>query len=332
MLKRSLMDKYIIDDLKAVKYESQREMLGEAMLEAGRENAKVVAVTADVGDSTRLLKFRDEFPGRFYDAGVSEQAMIGTAVGLASIGLIPFAALFGAFEAGRAYDHIRVSVGINRANVVLIGSHVGFSNPGDGVTAQSLTDIALMKSIPQMTIVSPADTVELKKAIKLAVDFVGPLYIRIARDATPVFTKSTVPFDFGSADVLKEGSDVTIIGTGPIVFNALLVAEELMQENISVEVIDCHTIKPLDTQTILKSLSKTKAGVTVEEHSVMGGFGDEVGRVVLQNNPVPIEFVGVLDRNGQSARSYDELINHYGLGVEDIKKAVKRVISRKNTG
>lgn len=320
-----------IVDLNSVTYESQREALGEVMLEVGHKNEKVVAITADVGDSTRLLKFRDEFPDRFYEMGVSEQAMIGASVGLSYLGLIPFGALFGAFEAARAYDHIRVSIGINRANVTLIGSHVGFSNPGDGVTAQSLTDIALMKSIPGMTIVCPADTIELKKIIRLAVDFVGPLYIRISRDATPVFTKNESPFELNKADVLKQGSDVTIIGVGPLVYSALVAAFQLEKEKISCEVIDCHIIKPLDQNTILKSVEKTKKVVVVEEHTIMGGAGDEIGRLILQNNPAPVEFIGVSDRNGQSGRNYDELIEYYGLGVGNIISAVKKVIKRKNT-
>src|SRR3989338_9145320 len=222
----------IIDDLSKAELVSQREVLGEAILGAARQNKKVIALTADVGDSTRLLKFRDEFPDRYFDFGVSEQAMVGAAAGLSMLGFIPFGALFGAFEAGRAYDHIRVSIGINKANVVLIGSHVGLSNPGDGATAQSLTDISLMKSIPGMTIVSPADAIELKKTIKLAVNFVGPLYIRVLRDATAVFTTEEAPFSFGKAEVLREGRDVSIIANGPIVYNALCAAKTLEKENV----------------------------------------------------------------------------------------------------
>jgi transketolase len=323
------MNNKIISGLKTAVYESQREALGEIMLEAGRKNPKVIAITADVADSTRLLKFHDEFPGRFYDMGVSEQAMIGVCAGLSNLGLIPFGAMFGAFEAGRAYDHIRVSIGINRANVTLVGSHVGFSNPGDGVTAQSLTDIALMKSIPNMTIVCPADTVELKKAIMMAVDFVGPLYIRISRDATPVFTTQESSFSFSKADVIKEGSDITIVGVGPIIYNAIIAAEELEKENIKCELIDCHTIKPLDGETILKSVRKTRAVVTLEEHTIVGGAGEDIGRLLLENMPVPVEFVGVRDRNGQSARIYDELIDNYGLGADSIMKAARNVLKRK---
>ncbi len=324
------MSNILIDDLYSPIFESQREVLGETMLEIGQSNEKVVAITADVGDSTRLLAFRDKFPDRFFEMGVSEQAMIGAAAGLSYLGLIPFGALFGAFEAARAYDHIRVSIGINRANVVLIGSHAGFSNPGDGATAQSLTDIALMKSIPNMTIICPADSEELKKTLRLAVDFVGPLYIRISRDATANFTTPRTPFSIEKADILKEGRDVTVIGTGPIVYNGLIASLDLEGEGINCEVIDCHTVKPIDIKTIINSISKTRAAVTVEEHTLMGGFGEEVGRVVLNNCPVPMEFIGVHDRNGQSAKIYDELINHYRLGVEDIKRAVRNVLKRKN--
>lgn len=317
-------------DLNTVIYQSQREALGEVMLEIGKQNEKVVAITADVGDSTRLLKFRDQFPDRYFDMGVSEQAMIGAGAGLSFLGYIPFAALFGAFEAGRAYDHIRLSIGLNKANVVLIGSHVGLSNPGDGASAQSLTDLALMKSIPGMTIVCPADTVELKKAIRCAVEFVGPLYIRIARDATPVFCSEENEFDFNRAEILKPGSDVTIFGTGPIVYSSLVAAEQLAKENISIEVVECHTVKPLDIKTVVSSVQKTKAAVTVEEHSIIGGFGDEIARVIAKNSPVPMEFVGVKDLNGQSARNYDELTAHYGLGVDEIINAARKVLKRKS--
>lgn len=319
----------IIDDLSQAEMVSQREVLGEAILEAARQNEKVIALTADVGDSTRLLKFREEFPDRYFDFGVSEQAMVGAAAGLSMLGFIPFGALFGAFEAGRAYDHIRVSIGINKANVVLVGSHVGLSNPGDGATAQSLTDISLMKSIPGMTIVTPADAIELKKTIKEAVSFVGPLYVRVLRDATAVFTTEETPFSFGQAEILREGTDVSIIANGPVVYNALCAAQNLAHDNINCEIIDCHTVKPLDETTILASVQKTKAVVTLEEHTIPGGFGESVGRVLSANYPVVIEHLGIRDENGQSARKYDELQKYYGVGAEGIERGVIKVLEKK---
>lgn len=319
----------IIDDLSQAEMVSQREVLGEAILEAARQNEKVIALTADVGDSTRLLKFREEFPDRYFDFGVSEQAMVGAAAGLSMLGFIPFGALFGAFEAGRAYDHIRVSIGINKANVVLVGSHVGLSNPGDGATAQSLTDISLMKSIPGMTIVTPADAIELKKTIKEAVSFVGPLYIRVSREATAVFTTEEAPFSFGQAEILREGTDVSVIANGPVVYNALCAAQNLAHDNINCEIIDCHTVKPLDETTILASAQKTKAVVTLEEHTIPGGFGESVSRVLSANYPVVIEHLGIRDENGQSARRYDELQKYYGVGVEGIERGVIKVLEKK---
>lgn len=319
----------LVKDLFQAQFLSQREVLGEALLDEAKKNPRVIALTADVGDSTRLLKLREELPNQYFDFGVSEQAMIGAAAGFSMLGFIPFGALFGSFEAGRAYDHIRVSIGINKANVVLIGSHVGLSNPGDGATAQSLTDISLMKSIPGMTIVTPADANELRKTIKEAVKFTGPLYIRVLRDATAVFTTEEASFSFGKAEVLREGKDVSIIANGPIVYNALCAAQNLANENIECEVIDCHTVKPLDEMTILSSAQKTKGVVTLEEHTLYGGFGESVSRVLSKNLPVVTEHLGINDENGQSARKYEELIHYYRIGAEEIERAVITVLEQK---
>ncbi len=308
---------------------AQREAFGEALVELAKKNARVVTLTADLAESTRINHFKKEFPDRFFDMGVSEQAMIGVAAGLSFIDFIPFVSSFGVFVPGRAFDHIRVSVAQNKANVKLIGSHVGFSNFGDGVTAQAIEDIALMRSLPNMTIISPADSNEVKKVVFSMADFEGPVYMRMVRNSTPIFINEVTPFEIGKAQILKEGQDVTIIGTGPVLYNALQASDS---SGISCEVINCSTIKPLDEQTIIASVKKTGCLVTVEEHNVHGGLGDAVAQVLVQNYPAPQEYVGIKDKFGQSARSWEQLAQEYGLDENSIKQAINRAIKRKKHG
>ncbi len=292
-----------------------RNAFGEAMVELGRLNPKVVALTADLEPSVRLSGFAEEFAGRYINVGVAEANMIGVAAGLALEGFIPFCVSFAVFVPGRCFDQIRVSICQNLANVKLVGSHYGFTNPGDGATAQSVEDLALMQSLPEMTIVCPADGIQTKKAVMALVEKEGPAYLRISRAETPQLTKESDYFEIGKAQVLRKGRGVTIIACGSLVGEALSAAEKL-----DAEVINLHTIKPLDKETILASVKKTGRVITLEEHSVLGGMGSVVAEFLSQEHPVPIKIMGIPDAFGESARSYQELLDKYGLTAENIIK------------
>lgn len=283
------------------------------MVELGRLNLKVVALTADLGPSVRLTGFAEEFPGRCFNVGVAEANMIGVSAGLALEGFIPFCSSFAVFVPGRCFDQIRVSVCQNKANVKMVGSHYGFSNPGDGATAQSVEDLALMQSLPEMTIVCPADANQVKKAVFQMAEKTGPMYLRISRAETPAVTKESDDFEIGKAQILRRGKTVTIVACGSLVAEALSAAEMF-----DGEVINLHTIKPLDKETILGSVKKTKRVITLEEHSVLGGMGSAIAEFLGQEYPVPIKIMGIPDVFGESARSYQELLDKYGLNAENI--------------
>lgn len=287
------------------------------MVELGRINPKIISLTADLGSSVRLTEFANEFPQRYLNVGVAEANMIGVAAGLALEGFIPFCTSFAVFVPGRCFDHIRVSVCQNKANVKLVGSHCGFSNSGDGATAQSVEDLALMLSLPEMMIICPADANQTKKAVKTMAEKEGPVYLRISRAETPVITRQSDNFEIGKAQVLKEGNEVTLIACGSLVGEALKAAEE-----IGGEVINLHTIKPLDQEAILKSAKKTGRVITIEEHSVFGGMGSSVAKFLGQEHPVPVKVMGIPDVFGESARDYQELLDKYGLNAENIVKEV----------
>jgi len=295
-----------------------REAFGEALFELAKINPKVMALTADVGPSVRLSSFAEAFPDRFINIGVSEANLVGVASGLALEGLIPFCSSFAVFLPGRCFDQIRVSVCQNNANVKLIGSHYGFSNSGDGASAQSVEDIALARVFPNMTVICPADAIQTKKAIMALGEHIGPSYLRISRADTEILTKENDDFIIGKAQVLKKGNNVTIIACGSLLYDALLAGEE-----IDGEVINLHTIKPLDKETILNSVKKTKKVITIEEHSVFGGMGSAVAEILGQNFPVPIKIMGIPDVFGESARTYQELLDKYGLNKENIIKEYK---------
>lgn len=292
---------------------SMRDAFGEAMAELGEKNPKVLALTADLGPSVRLTEFAENFPGRFFNVGVAEANMIGVAAGLALEGFIPFCASFAVFLPGRCFDHIRVSVCQNKANVKLIGSHYGFTNPGDGASAQSVEDIALMRVLPNMTIICPADGIQTKKAVLAMVEKEGPVYLRISRAESPVVTKESDIFEIGKAQILKSGKKVTIIACGSLVQSALSVAGK-----IGGEVINLHTIKPFDKETILKSVKKTGRVITIEEHSIYGGMGSAVAELLSEYYPVPIKIIGIPDVFGESAREYQQLLDKHGLTSENI--------------
>lgn len=298
---------------------SMRDAFGEAIAELGKTNSKILALTADLGSSIRLDKFAREFPDRFFNVGVAEANMIGLAAGMALEGFIPFCASFAVFLPGRCFDQIRVSLCQNKANVKLVGSHCGFTNPGDGASAQSVEDIALMRVLPEMTVICPADAIETKKAVLTMAHQRGPAYLRISRTETETVTKESDPFEIGKARVLKPGKKITLIACGTMVGIALQAAEK-----INGEVINLSTIKPLDKATILKSVKKTKQVITIEEHSVYGGMGSAVAEMLSQEYPVPIKIMGIPDVFGQSAREYQQLLDKYGLTEENIiKEAAK---------
>jgi transketolase len=299
---------------------SMRDAFGEAMLELGRQNEKVLALTADLGASVRLTKFAEELPERFINFGVAEANMIGAAAGLALEGFIPYTTSFAVFTPGRCFDHIRVSVCQNMANVKIVGSHCGLSNPGDGATAQSIEDIALARVLPGMTVICPADANQVKKAVLAMSEQEGPVYLRISRAETPVFTREEDSFEIGKAQILKKGNKVTIIACGSLGYEALQAAEE-----VDGEVINLHTVKPIDKETILKSVEKTGKVITLEEHSVYGGMGSAVAEFLSQEYPVPMKILGIPDTFGESARDYQQLLNKYGLNAESIVKAVKEL-------
>lgn len=295
-----------------------REAFGQAMLKLGKSKEKVLLLTADVGSSLRLDEFAKQYPERFFNVGVAEANMIGMAAGMALEGFIPFCTSFAVFLPGRCFDQIRVSVCQNKANVKLVGSHCGLTNPGDGASAQSIEDIALMRVLPEMKILCPADNFEVKKAVMAMATEEGPVYLRLSRIQTPAVTKQDDPFEIGKAQVLKTGKKVTIIACGTMVDLALKAAGE-----INGEVINLSTIKPLDEATILKSVKKTNKVITLEEHSVMGGMGSVVAEFLSGQYPTALKIMGIQDSFGQSARDYQSLLEKYGLTVDNIIKNFK---------
>ena len=315
-------------DRKKLKAIPTRNGYGEGLVELGKKDPNVVVLCADITNSTRSGMFRDAFPERFIETGIAEQNMMGVAAGLALAGKIPFVSTYAVFCPGNNWSQMRVCVGQNDANVKITGAHAGVSVGPDGMSHQALEDIAITRCLPGMIVLAPCDAVETKKATLAAARYKGPVYLRFAREATPVFTTENTPFAIGKAEVFKEGKDVTIIACGPLVYNSLVAAEKLAKKGIDVGVANNHTIKPIDEKTIIRAAKETKAVVTVEEHQVMGGMGSAVAEVLAKNCPVPIEMVGVQDRWGESGEP-DELIEHFGLGVGSIVKAVEKVVKRK---
>lgn len=306
-----------------------RNGYGEGLLELGEQNEQVVALTADLAESTRVLEFAKKWPNRFVECGVAEQNMMGIAAGLALSGKIPFVSSYAVFSPGRSWDQLRVSVCYSQANVKVVGAHTGLSVGPDGATHQALEDIAITRVLPNLTVVVPCDSVQARVATVALGTMVGPAYLRLTREKTPVMTTPETPFEIGTAQVFRDGTDVAIIGAGPILYNALLAALDLEKEGISVMIVNNHTIKPIDAETITMAAKKCGAVVTVEEHQVMGGVGSAVAEVLAKNHPVPIEMVGVQDHFGESGEP-DELFKKYGMGPDSIKSAVREVIARKS--
>ncbi len=305
-----------------------RNGYGEGLLELGQVDEKVVVLTADLAESTRVEAFGKKYPERFIECGVAEQNMMGIAAGLALYGKTPFVSSYAVFSPGRSWDQLRVSVCYSEANVKIAGAHTGISVGPDGATHQALEDIAITRTLPNITVVVPCDSIETKKATVALGHMQGPAYFRFGREKTPVMTTVETPFVVGRAEVFKEGKDVAIIGSGPVLYNALLAAMDLEKAGISAMVVNNHTIKPIDSQTIIQAAKTCGAVVTVEEHQVMGGCGSAVAEVLVQNYPVPMEMVGMQNTFGESGKP-EELLSKYKMDKIAIIEAVKRVIKRK---
>lgn len=305
-----------------------RSGFGAGLLELGRSNPDVVALCADLTGSLKMDAFAKEFPERFFQVGIAEANMMGIAAGLTIGGKIPFTGTFANFSTGRVYDQIRQSIAYAGKNVKICASHAGLTLGEDGATHQILEDIGLMRMLPGMAVVVPADYEQTRQATLAIAAHEGPVYLRFGRPKWPVFIPTDMPFEIGKAQVLVEGSDVSIIACGHLVWRALQAAEELAKEGISAEVINMHTIKPLDTDAILRSTTRTGCVVSCEEHNRFGGLGDAVAQTLTQHMPVPQEFVAVNDSFGESGTP-EELLTKYGLDTPHIVAAAKRAVARK---
>ena len=305
-----------------------RSGFGDAMTQLGRTNPNVVALCADLVGSLKIQPFIDENPERFFQIGIAEANMMGIAAGLTIGGKIPFTGTFANFSTGRVYDQIRQSIAYSGKNVKICASHAGITLGEDGATHQILEDIGMMKMLPHMVVINPCDYNQTKAATLAIVDYEGPVYLRFGRPVVPNFTDSSAPFEIGKAVLLKEGTDVTLIATGHLVWEALLAADALENQGISAEVLNIHTIKPLDNDAILASVRKTGCVVSCEEHNYLGGLGESVARVLSLNHPAPQEFVATNDTFGESGTP-EELMKKYGLDAVAIEKAVQRVLKRK---
>lgn len=305
-----------------------RSGFGEGLLEIGKKNKDVVALCADLTGSLKMNAFQDEFPERFFQVGIAEANMMSMAAGMTIGGKIPYTGTFANFSTGRVYDQIRQSIAYSQKNVKICASHAGLTLGEDGATHQILEDIGMMKMLPNMTVIVPCDFNQTKQATIAIADHNGPVYLRFGRPSVPIFVKPDANFVIGKADMIMEGTDVTIIACGHLVWKAIEAAEILAEQGISAEVINMHTIKPLDAQAILKSVAKTGCVVTAEEHMKNGGLGDSVAQVIIQNDPVPQEYVGVDDTFGESGKA-DELLAKYNIDTPNIVEAANKVIQRK---
>ena len=305
-----------------------RDGFGKELVVLGKENEKIVVLSGDLEDATRAEYFKFEIPKRFFNLGIAEQDVVGTAAGFAMQGFIPFACSFAVFMTNRAYDMIRLDVCYNNLNVKVVCSHAGVTVGEDGASAQCLEDFAIMRVLPNMIVVSPVDAIEAKKATRAIVEHVGPVYMRTSRAPFPVLTKESDPFEIGKGVLMREGKDATVIACGIQVYEALQAAEILKAEKIEIRVINMHTIKPIDEQLIVESVEKTGAIVTAEEHQMAGGLGGAVAEVLARHCPAPMEMVAVDDHFGESGTP-QQLLEKFHLKDKDIAAAVKKVIKRK---
>lgn len=315
-------------DASAVKQVPTRNGFGEGLVEAGTLDSNVMAICADLSESTRMEAFKNKFPERYVEIGVAEQMLVAMAAGMASVNKIPFIASYAMFSPGRSWEQVRTTMALNETNVKIAGAHAGVSVGPDGATHQAIEDIAIMRVIPHMIVVVPCDSNQTKKATLAVAAKWGPAYLRFGRAESAVITTAETPFEIGKAQTFREGTDVAIVACGILVYNALMAAEALAAEGISCRVVNNHTVKPMDEAAIAAAARDCGAIVTVEEHQVQGGMGSRVAEIVALNHPVPIEFIGVQDRFGQSGAP-QELIEEYGMGSKSIAAAVKRVLARK---
>ncbi len=307
-----------------------RSGFGDGIVEAGRRNLNVVALTADLAGSLKLNQFIKEFPERFIQCGIAEANMMGISAGLTIGGKIPFATTFANFATGRVYDQIRQSIAYSNKNVKICASHAGLTLGEDGATHQILEDIGMMKMLPGMTVIVPCDYNQTKAATMAIAEYNGPVYLRFGRPVWPIFTSLDEPFQIGKAQLFAGGNDVSIFACGHMVWKAIEAGRILEEKGISVEVINIHTIKPLDGEAILNSIRKTKCAVTVEEHNVIGGLGDSIAQEAARHFPIPIEYIGTKDTFGESGKPED-LLKKYGLDTPYIVEAAEKVIGRKNS-
>ncbi len=305
-----------------------RSGFGVGLLEAGRDNPEVVALCADLVGSLKMGDFIKEFPERFFQIGIAEANMMGVAAGLATSGKIPFTGTFANFSTGRVYDQLRQSIAYSEKNVKVCASHAGLTLGEDGATHQILEDVGMIKMLPNFTVIVPCDYEQTRAATKAIAQFEGPVYLRFGRPKWPIFTSEDRTFEIGKADKMVEGSDVTIFANGHMVWKAIEAEEILSEQGISAEIINIHTIKPLDEAAIVASVAKTKCAVTAEEHQLNGGLGESVAQTLGRHTPAPLEMIGVDDSFGESGKP-DELLDKYGLSAENIVTAAKKAIQRK---
>lgn len=298
-----------------------RESYGEALVQLGKDNKNIVVLDADLSTATKSNIFKKEFPDRFFDIGISEQDMMGTAAGMASCGKIPFASTFAVFAAGRSYDQIRNSICYPKLNVKICGSHAGVTVGEDGATHQMLEDISIMKTLPNMTVLSVSDDIETKWAVKEAANINGPVYIRTCRAKSPIIYDENQKFELGKAIQIGEGTDATVFATGVTVSEAILAKEELEKKGINIRVVDIHTIKPIDKETIVKCARETNKLISIEDHSVIGGLGSSIADVLVEEYPHKLVKMGINDRFGESGTS-SELMKKFGLTKDDIVEKV----------
>ena len=321
----NLNPKLFDDDIEQV---PSRNGFGEGLVLAGEVDPNVVALCADLTESTRMDGFKKRFPERFLEIGVAEQNLVTTASGLAAAGKVPFCSSYAMFSPGRCWEQIRTTICYNDRAVKIVGSHAGISVGPDGATHQAIEDMAIMRVLPNMVVVCPADSLEARKATLALAQNRKPSYIRLSRDKVPVISTEETPFEIGKAVTCMDGKDVTIIACGQMVYRALMAAHQLKQHNISVRVLNMHTIKPLDQKAIIAAAEETGAIVTVEEHQMYGGLGSAVTEVVSQHYPVPVKIIGIQDRFGESGEP-NELLEHFGLTEKEITRAVLHVLRLK---
>lgn len=314
-----LQDELFSDD---IKQEATRAGFGRGLKAAG-EDERVVALSADLTESTQMHLFRDAFPERFIEVGVAEQNLVTVASGLARAGKIPFTSSYAAFSPGRNWEQIRTTICLNEMPVKVIGSHAGISVGPDGATHQMLEDIALMRVLPHMVVIAPGDSIEAEKATQAIAVNDQPSYLRLAREKTPIFSTPESPFEIGKAYVLREGSDITLLGTGTMSYQLLVAAKELEARGIHAEVVHVPTIKPLDNETILRSLRKTGRAVTAEEAQIAGGFGGAIAELITEHLPMPLHRIGMRDRYGESGAPA-ELLDHFGLTGEKMARDIRQ--------